>query len=161
MTAEPICSPFLIAPHKLITCERLDIVVKWRYFRHLKRRNDPDSERVYRWHIKQRTRGREPRSWKNNIEDYITVCKGLIKDMIKSGYNPDFPLQYGRNGKLICGAHRLACSLALDIEPVCVILATEGNTTWDRDWFLDHGVGKKDLRQIEADWKHLKQKMKR
>jgi hypothetical protein len=160
MKAEPICSPFVMKPRKLITVERLDIVVKWRYFRHLLRRNDPDSERVYRWHIKQRTRGNEPRSWKSNIEDYITVCKDLYKSMFRNGYNPEHPLKYGRNGKLMCGAHRLACSLALDVEPVCVIYATEGNTTWDEDWFIDHGIDKRDLQQIKADWKHLKKRKK-
>ena len=123
-------------------------------------RNDPDAERVYRWHIKQRTRGNEPRSWKSDIEDYITVCKALKKDMFRNGYNHEFPLQYGRNGKLMAGAHRLACSIALDIEPVCVIVATDGNTTWDQDWFIDHGIGKADLQQIKADLKHLRKKAK-
>ena len=132
------------------------MIVKWRYFRHLLKRNDPDSERVYRWHIKKRTRGNEPRSWKSNIDDYITVCKKLLKGMRRDGYNTEFPLRYGRNGKLMEGAHRLACSLALDIEPLCVIVGTEGNTRWDQDWFIDHGIGKKDLEQIKADLKHLR-----
>jgi len=160
MNAEPICSPFLIKPHKLITCERLDVIVKWRYFRHLLKRNDPDSERVYRWHIKKRTRGNEPRSWKSNIDDYITVCKKLLKSIRRDGYITEFPLQYGRNGKLMEGAHRLACSLALDIEPLCIIVGAEGNTRWDQDWFIDHGIGKRDLEQIKADLKHLRKRKK-
>ena len=80
--------------------------------------------------------------------------------MRKTGYNTEFPLRYGRNGKLMEGAHRLACSLALDIEPTCVILATDGNTTWDEDWFIDHGIGKADLQQIKADLKHLRKRKK-
>jgi len=116
-----------------------------------------DSERIYRWHIEKRTGGCEPRSWKRSIEDYITACKDLLEGMLKVGFNPDFSLEYGKNGRLKSGAHRLACSLLLDLDVYCVTVTSNGNTTWAENWFVHHGMAREDLQRIKADWEWLKQ----
>ena len=152
------CSPSLIAPQKLLVPERLDIAVKWKFFRHLLEGSDPDSERIYRWHIEKRTGGREPRSaWKHSIEDYVTVCKTLLESMLKVGFNPDFPVEYGQNERLRSGAHRLACSLLLGLDVYYVNVPITVNMTWGEDWFVRHGIAAEDLRHIKATWKWLKQ----
>ena len=148
--------PSLIAPQKLLTFERLDIAVKWRFFRHLQECDDPDSERIYRWHIEKRTGGQEPRSWKRSIDDYVTACKDLLESMLRSGFNQDFPLEYGNNGRLRSGAHRLACALLLGLDVYYVILMINGNTIWNEKWFVRHGMTPEDLERIKTDWAHLK-----
>jgi len=141
----------------LLTPERLDIAVKWRFFRHLLKGNDPDSERIYRWHIEKRTGGREPRSdWKHSIEDYITGSKALLENMLKVGFNPDFPLEYGQNGRLRSGAHRLACSLLLGLDVYYITVAADANAIWGITWFVHRGIAFEDLQRIKADWERLK-----
>jgi len=159
MIALETCLPLLIAPQKLLILERLDIAVKWRFFRHLQEGDDPDSERVYRWHIKERTRGREPRSWKRSVEDYVTSCKGLLESMLASGFSPDHPLEYGQNGRLRAGAHRLACSLLLGLDAYYVVVPLNGTATWGENWFVRHNIASADLQRIKLDWKHLKWKL--
>jgi hypothetical protein len=156
MTIGQNCSPSLIAPQKLLSEERLDIAVKWMFFRHLLKGDDPDSERIYRWHIYERTGGQEPRGWKETVEDYVMVCKSLLKDMLKVGFNSEFPLEYGQNGKLRDGAHRLACSLLLGLDIYRVIVPAHGNMTWGENWFVRHGVAPEDLERIKTTWKQLK-----
>ena len=44
--------------------DRLDIAVKYRFFRHLMRRDDPDAARLYRWHIwRAMNNSRRPANW--------------------------------------------------------------------------------------------------
>ena len=160
MTILQTCSPSLIAPRKLLVPERLDIAVKWRFFRYLRKGIDPDSERIYRWHIEKRTGGREPRGWKRSIEDYVMVCKALLEDMLKVGFNPDFPLEYGENGRLRDGAHRLACSLLLGLDVYRIVMPINGNMTWGEDWFVRHRIPPEDLQSIKADWEWLKKASK-
>jgi len=118
--------------------------------------NDPDSERIYRWHIEERTGGREPRGWKRTIDDYITLCQALLENMSKVGFNPAFPLEYGQNGRLRAGAHRLACSLLLGLDVYRVVVPINGAMTWGEDWFVRHGITSEDLERIKADWEWLK-----
>ena len=160
MKAKPICSPFQIAPRSLLVSDRLDIAIKWRFFRHLLKRDDPDSERIYRWHIKKRTRGREPRSWKRSIDDYVTACKTLLRSMQRSGFDPKQPLEYGSNWQLRNGAHRLACSLLLELNVYCVLVSVNGGTTWGANWFRLRGMSLKDLERIEMDWDRINIKEK-
>ena len=146
----------LIAPRDLLTPERLDIAVKWRFFKHLVKGNDADSERIYRWHIEERTGGNERRSWKCTIEDYITGCKTLLESMLAIRFNPEFPLVYRKNGTLREGAHRLACALLLELDVYYIIVDVEGKTIWDAYWFMRHGMRSEDLQHVKAIWKQLK-----
>ena len=118
--------------------------------------NDEDSERIYRWHIEQRTGGREARSWKRSIEDYITACKALLESMLEIGFNPDYPLVYRENGTLREGAHRLACSLLLNLDVYYIVMDVEGKTIWGEKWFMRHGMSLEDLQRIKAIWEWLK-----
>jgi len=157
MTILQTSSLLRTAPQRLLSEERLDIAIKWRFFHHLLKGIDPGSERIYRWHIKQRTGGREPRGWKRTVEDYVAVCKDLLENMLKMGFNPDFPLEYGQNLRLRGGAHRLACSLLLGLDVYYVIVPIDGNTTWGENWFVQRGMAPEDLQRIKTTWKWLKQ----
>src|SRR5690606_24703258 len=66
----------LVKPWKLLTPERLDLAVKYRFFLHLLRGGDQDSERVYRWHIYLRTGGIEGE--KSSVDDYVDACHVLL-----------------------------------------------------------------------------------
>jgi len=118
--------------------------------------NDADSERIYRWHIENRTGGREARSWKHSIEDYITACKTLLENMLEVGFNSEFPLVYRKNGTLREGAHRLACSLLLGLDVYYIVMDIEGKTIWDERWFMRHGMDREDLQRIKVTWERLK-----
>lgn len=148
----------LVLPQQLFTDERLDIAVKWRFFHHLKNGGDPDSERVYRWHIHHRTGGREPRSskWKQSVDDYVYACKNLLESMQIAGFHKRWPLEYGRNGRLRDGAHRLACSLLLEETCFVQVINLDGNAIWGKDWFVRHGISRGDLERIEADFECLR-----
>ena len=150
------CSPLRMAPQKLLSEERLDIAVKWMFFQHLLKGNNRDSERIYRWHIEKRTGGRERRSWKNSIEDYITACKDLLASMLNYGFDPNCPLKYGQDGRLRSGAHRLACSLLLGLDIHYIIVAINGGKPWGENWFVNHGIAPEDLQRIKADWEWLR-----
>ena len=140
----------------MLTTERLDLAVKWRFFKHLLEGGDADSERTYRWHIEKRTNGREPRSWKKSIDDYVSVCKSMLESMLKDGFNPVYPLEYGHNGRLRDGAHRLACSLLLNLDVYLFTVPRDGTATWGEKWFVRHGMKSDDLQRIKTDWTYLK-----
>jgi len=140
-------------PKKLLGHERLDIAVKWMFFRYLYVGIDPDSERLYRWHIEERTGGNEPRNdKKNTIEDYVSGCKLLLHSMIDIGFNPNHPIEYGKNGRLRDGAHRLACALLLDRDVRYQIVPENATATWGEAWFINHGISDEDLRKIKLIW---------
>lgn len=77
--------------------------------------------------------------------------------MLKVGFNPAFPLEYGQNGRLRSGAHRLACSLLLGLNVYRVDVPIHVNMTWGEDWFLRKGMAHGDLQQIKVTWEWLKQ----
>lgn len=147
----------LTAPKKFVVPERLDLAVKWRFFRYLHVGIDPDSERLYRWHIEKRTGGIEPHSWKQSVEDYVTSCESLLNDMLYNGFDITHPIEYGKNGKLMDGAHRLACSLLFGLRVWYIIKPINGTATWDEKWFVRHKISQEDLEKIKATWIRLKQ----
>jgi hypothetical protein len=147
------------SPKQLLTEERLDIAVKWRHFCTIVQRSgDPDAERVYRWHIQHRTGGVERRSWKTSVDDYVTAARELAVVMRLHGFDPATPIILGSNGRLMEGAHRLACSLALGLDAVPVNRRTDkpGRAApWGADWFSRHGMAETDIRRIQSDWESL------
>lgn len=148
---------FLGAPQNLLKFERLDIAVKWRYFYYLYYGLDHDAERIYKWHIEKRTNGKEPRSWKQSIEDYVSSCKELLKNMKEEGFNPDWPIEYGKNGRLRDGAHRIACALLLGLNVYFKIVPLDGTARWSEKWFLRYKIDPKELIKIKLIWHWLKQ----
>lgn len=145
-------------PRELLTAERLDIAVKWRFFRHLLEGGDPDSERVYRWHIQRRTGGHERNgsgNWKRTVQDYVDACPDLLGSMLVNGFHTSSPLEYGCNGRLRDGAHRLSCALLLKCDVMIEAVDRDGTATWGEMWFRQNGIAQVDLDRIHADWKCL------
>lgn len=135
--------------------------MKWRFVNHLLGGNDPDSERVYRWHIAQRiaprTRWRLPMDgWKRTTDDYVNALRALLKSMQASGFDAQFPVPLDMRGELLGGAHRVSVALALDI-PVRVErhLQAAWAPRWDRQWFITNGMNAADLSRLDEDWKAL------
>lgn len=141
----------------LLTPKRLDYVVKWRFFRHLMDGADPDSERVYRWHIAQRTGGTEvdyrtEKVTKRSIDEYVEGCRALLSSMREHGFTKDGAVPIDRNGLPLDGSHRIAAAIAVGIK-VRVRRSRRGaKRTWGFDWFVEHGMLASDLKRIVADW---------
>ena len=152
-----------VVPTKsLVTLRRFDIAVKFRFFSHLCMGDDPDSERVYRWHIAARRNANAEINLgtdgeKDGIDDYVKTCKSLLVSISTKGFDPVYAVPIVPDGELLSGAHRLACALALGFGdiPVRRIAKTVWAPAWGRQWFIDNGVDLKDLARIEADWKAL------
>lgn len=139
----------------LLNPARLDIAIKWRYFSHLVNGGDPDSERVYRWHIKTRTGGNEKGSWKSSTDDYVRASGALLMSMQSYGFLPSDPILIGDDGAQRNGAHRLACALVLGLDVYvqgCDLSAPGG---WGRDELLSYGICPADMERVEIDWAAL------
>lgn len=140
-------------PVLLFTRDRLDLAVKWRFFRHLQTGTDPEAERVYRWHIEARTGGQEPGSWKRTVDDYVRGAAALLVGMQDRGFDPLYPVRVGCDGRLKGGAHRTACALALGIHIHIRRVPTPSRAPpWGASWFVDKGVAWADLQRIQQDW---------
>lgn len=142
-------------PWKLLTPERLDFAVKYRFFLHLLRGGDQDSERVYRWHIYMRTGGIEGE--KSSVDDYVDACHVLLSSVQKNGFLSEYPALLDPNGRLYDGAHRVSLALAMR-RPLYV--AREGEIakrTWGFDWFSDQGMSRGDLLRVVDDWCRLRE----
>lgn len=139
-----------ISPREFLSgTSRLDLAVKHRFFRWLDGANDPRAEWLYRWHIEQRTGGREARSWKTTIEDYVTAARDLLQAMSARGFDSAFPIHIGSNGALMDGAHRVACAVMLDEPIVIKQIAKFGRAApWDYQWFAERGLSTADCMQL-------------
>lgn len=134
---------------------RLDLVIKYRFFRHLSTYEDPDSERVYRWHILARTGGIEPRSWKRSVDDYVQAARDLHRSM-GNGWRGN-PPQIGSNGHLHDGAHRIACAASWHYAsiPLLTWIGPCNSRPWDSTWMNEHGMPWPDLARTFKDWKDI------
>lgn len=140
----------------------MDLAVKARYFRHLIGGHDPDSERVYRWHILKRsgprmTAGLRTDQWKRTVEHYVISAKALFAAMAHEGFSPEYPIPVDPNGELLGGAHRLACAIALNL--VGVTVQRPGGyvwaPAWDHAWFVTNGMSKTDLDRTVQDFDEI------
>lgn len=141
----------------MLVQERLDIAVKWSFFRFLQTGIDPDSEQLYRWHIEKRTGGIEKRSWKKTVDDYIWACSNLLWCISRFGFDANYPIRTGKNGWLLDGAHRLACALLLELDVYYVIENRDGTAAWGESWFVRNKINPEDLEKIKRTWDNLKQ----
>lgn len=157
----PVSNCSLLPPKSLVTARRLDIAVKWRFFRHLVGGNDRDSERVYRWHIDQRSGNRiragvATDRWKRSLDDYVEAACRLVGSMA-FGFDPAFPIPVDPDGEILDGSHRLACALALGLGAVPVERSDRHVWAphWGYDWFVERGMPADDLERTLADWNSL------
>lgn len=145
----------------LITPRRIDLAVKWRFFCHLLNGDDPDSERVYRWHIEARKVANAKVNLgmdsKSGTDQYVTDCHNLISSMQQHGFLPKYAVPIDLDGELLGGAHRVACAVALGIDQVPV--SREDRyvfaPSWGFAWFLDNGMPTDDLERLDQDWRAL------
>jgi hypothetical protein len=146
----------------LLKPRRLDLAVKTRYFRHLRSGSDPDSERVYRWHISKRaghrfSLGLPIDQWKRSVDDFVRSALSLRASMEMFGFEEQYAIPVDGAGDLLGGAHRLGCALALGLAsvPVEVKPGKAWAPDWSAAWFVDNGVDADDLVRIVSDWQGL------
>lgn len=152
-------------PLRLLTPRRWDIAVKWRFFRRLLGGDDPDAERVYRWHIEKRRKANARLNIGmdgNKAADtaYVPAARALFGSMRRQGFQPYCPVPVGRNGEILDGAHRTACAIALGLGEVpCEASATIAWAPhWGRSWFVENDMPQADLDRLEVDYAGLIQK---
>jgi len=140
----------------------MDLAVKWRFAKHLSGGDDPDSERVYRWHIERRIASRMEAGlptdqWKMKLDDYVSSARHLHESMRIKGFLKTFPVPIDPNGELLGGAHRVATALALDIKFIFVCLRPEyvWAPDWSYLWFIEMGMPELDKRRLILDWRRL------
>lgn len=107
---------------------RLDLVLKYLYFRKVFIEKSPDKDfykNLYIKHILSRTGGNEPCNVynkddfkKKNIEEYLKCSEKLFLSMKKNGYDKDRPILVSEENCVKNGSHRLACSRALSLTPL-------------------------------------------
>lgn len=152
-------SVFLLSRNQLLDLlsTRADLAIKWRFFRHLLNGGDPDSGRIYCWHIETRTGGVEKRSWKRTVNDYVLAAGALSYSMQTVGFDPSQPVVICPKGRLRDGAHRIACALATD-SLIRAELHHKPSTArpWCGQFLKDAGIVPDDLERVLQDWKKLK-----
>lgn len=135
-----------ISPYKLLFPERLDITCKYLFFKEFqKQKPNDDVIQLYIKHIMKRTGGVEKvdrfipdQPKKMCIDDYVKSAKDLFEKMSKHGFDSCYPIHYYENG-IANGAHRIACSLVLQIETIPVKkVIPKKYVTWDEQWFIDN-----------------------
>ena len=153
----------ILPPKQLLTPRRMDLAVKWRYFRHLSGGSDPEAEGVYCWHIIERVGSRMKNglptdAWKVTISDYIRAAQALHSSMQSNGYDSRQPIPLDMNGELFGGAHRVACALALNLPFVSVLRMNKQvwAPPWNEAWFEDHGMSQKELKRLRDDWELMR-----
>ena len=138
---------------KIIYPNRYDIAVKYKYFSDLHKgvKSISASKGMYQWHINKRTGGKEPKSQKITLADYIDACYALLRSMDSNGYNEFYPIKIDSNYNLHGGAHRLSCAVLLHL-PICaeVKVTTKTPRLWDKQWFIDKGLDNISLVKIEC-----------
>ena len=146
-------------PARLVTPRRWDLAVKWRLFSHLLNGGDPDAERVYLWHIEQRSGARmraglSTDQWKRGLDDYLRSAIALVHSMAKDRFSPTSPIPIDPDGELLDGSHRVGCALALGLETVPVVRRANRAwaPAWDEAWFVANGMSGADLERLRADY---------
>ena len=137
----------------------MDLAVKWRFFKHLSRGGDDEAEKLYRWHIEQRSGARIDASiptdkWKLSLDDYVRSARNLYDSMSKNGFLASGAVPVDIDGELLDGSHRVACALALCLSKVSVMRLTRKAwaPSWDLTWFANHGMTRPDMLRLLADF---------
>jgi hypothetical protein len=143
----------------------MDLAVKWRFFRALLcGGGDADSERVYRWHIEERSGARLRHGittdrWKRTLDDYVEAAKSLVSSMSGNGFLPYWAVPIDADGELLDGSHRVACALACELPAVYVDPQPRKvwAPAWGIDWFKACGMPKDDMDRMLAHWELMRQ----
>lgn len=142
----------------------MDLAVKWRFFRQLRNGGDEDAERVYRWHIMERSghrmeAGLPTDNWKRNVDQYVLAATALYESMSRSGFQTAGAVPVDPNGELLDGSHRVACALARGLPqiPVMRLSRKVWAPAWDLAWFAVHRMSRADLRRLLDDFDLMQQ----
>jgi len=153
-------------PRDALTRCRLDVVLKYLFFRSLTGAGDRGEwENLYRRHIADRTKGIEPRdrfqkleSQKRSVDDYVKACEELLRSFQSAGFDPEHPVPLSSENKLLNGAHRMACALATQ-QPILVAPGQLGSSRpWGFQWFLDRNYPPEVLAALLYQYAHLTRK---
>lgn len=96
--------------------------------------------------------------WKTTPQHYVDSCKTLLDNMSANGYAADAPIPVDNDGEIWNGAHRIACAAAIGFKEIPVY-HKEGNVwapDWGRQWFVQKGIWKHDLKRLDKDMEKLK-----
>jgi hypothetical protein len=150
-------------PREALTRSRLDLVLKYLFFRSLAGAGDRSRwESFYRRHILDRTNGVEPRdsfqkthSEKFSVDHYVSGCADLLRSFQSRGFSPSYPIPLGTDQKPLNGAHRIACALATQ-NPILVAPVQLGcRKPWGFRWFLERGYPPDLLADLLYHYAHL------
>lgn len=153
----------IVEPARLLTPRRVDVAVKWRFFRHMILKDDAEAEQIYRWHVEQRVGDRIAAGipadrWKMSVDDYVRSAELLLECMETYGFcaTPASAIPVDATGELLGGAHRLACAIALEMNQIAVRQVKEKvfAPAWDLEWFQSRMTAA-DLGRLGEDWKRL------
>jgi hypothetical protein len=159
-----------IAPLKLLSPRRLDLVCKYLYFRELissdvdKERDGSLASQLYEKHIRKRTGGVEPPDRyhsmptavdKRSVADYVRHAQTLLASLRENGFDPNAAVTYFADGTLGNGAHRISAALALDI-PVFARREQGHGTAWPFKWFVENGFTSDELQTLLYFYTRLK-----
>ncbi len=155
---------YWINPRVFINPKRLDVIVKYLFFRSLQNRVlQHEYRNLYLKHIFYRTKGIEPadryspvNEGKYKIDDYVLSAQRLFESL-KVKYDINDPIPVGRHGGLLNGAHRVAASLCLDRSVSCEKFDEE-ETSWDFEWFCEHEFTTEDKQRILMGYTELTRK---
>ena len=138
----------------LFSYKRLDLIIKFLYAQDLL--NDYHNEEVknlYIRHILMRTGGIEPQDFlknksnKTSINDYLDNFKELLFSIKNNGFDSKYPIPITYNNMILNGAHRVACSMALNQE-VYVQRYDNASGCWAFEWFDINGFSNEDKMRI-------------
>lgn len=149
---------------QLVTARRLDLAVKYRFFRHLYGGDDPEAVELYRWHIWKRSGARMQAALatdvnKRGIDDYLAAAVWLYQSMGMDGFDPNHPVPVDPDGELLNGSHRVACALALGIASIPVEQSARRvwAPAWNAEWFRTNGMDEEMIAALEASLRQLRE----
>jgi hypothetical protein len=138
--------------------------VKYRYFRYLLGGDDPDAERIYRWHIAKRSgarmrAGMPTDMWKLSLNNYIGAAKTLLSSMQADGYLIEHRIPIDYYYELLGGSHRMACASALGLSNVPVLMHEQRvwAPPWDVSWFEKNGMEMSEIDRLVDTWEAMRQ----
>lgn len=152
-----------LQPRLLLSPRRLDVAVKWRFFRHLLSGSDSDAEKIYRGTIAARNGARimaglTTDGWKSSLDNWVDASKALLASMQENGFIEQHAIPLDKNGELLNGTHRLACALAMGFASVPVWRLPDKEVwapVWGIEWFRANGMPDAELQRLVNDFEAL------
>ena len=135
----------LIEPHKLITRNRIDVILKLLYLKLKILGAKKISKKIYQKHIFYITNGlyTEKGSSKVSLKNYIDEFDSIFKSLKNSGFDSNISkIPLSNEGCISNGSHRLAASIYLNIPKVKVEMTDDEQHIYDYKFFINRGISK-------------------